>query len=209
MRRIDRRWLGWVLVVVAPLIVAVAVVADGFARQGYVYARAFAFPLLAVPLAVGLLALSAHLLIRRRNLRLFLVWFSVVAALLGGCLGLQASAFLTTFDPGDRTILADTPRFRLVSYRAEGLFAGSETVLRVQSRNGLMSREGLIDIACFSDPYRTDGNEWIFGSATFSGETEIEAVAEDGTTWRISFDAVSLAAPQPLDRCTDAPAFAD
>jgi hypothetical protein len=209
MRRGEHRRLGWVFIVVAPLIVAIAIAADAFARQGYVYPRVFAFPLLAFPLAVGLLALSAHLLIRRRNLRLFLVSFSAIAALLGGCLGLQASAFLKTFDPGERTILADTPRFRLVSYRTGGLFSGSETVLRVQSRNGLMSREGMTDIACFSDPNRTDGTEWVFGAATFSGETEIEAVAEDGTSWRIPFDPITLSAPEPLDRCTDAPVYPD
>jgi hypothetical protein len=109
------------------------------------------------------------------------------------------------FALSDGKVVATSAQFEVVSYRASGLFGSDTVVLRLRTRQGLTSREGSADIACFISPRSGAGPEWLFGRADVTGNDEVAVVTKDGTRWPIRFDARTLSAADPLDRCTNAP----
>ncbi|KKK00531.1 hypothetical protein LQ51_21330 [Micromonospora sp. HK10] len=78
-------------------------------------------------------------------------------------------------------------------------------VLRLQSREGIASREGIEDLACFIEESSGAGPDWLFGRASFVDNDEVAVSAKDGSSWRIRFDTKTLSAVNPVDKCTDAP----
>ncbi|MFF4893584.1 hypothetical protein [Micromonospora chersina] len=101
--------------------------------------------------------------------------------------------------------MATSPDFRLVSYRLPGVASSDNVLLRLQSREGIASRESIEDLACFMVERSGAGPEWLLGRAAFVDTDEIALSAKDGTTWRIRFDTKSLSPMSSVDRCTDAP----
>ncbi|WP_346537634.1 hypothetical protein [Micromonospora sp. DPT] len=219
MKPILRRWLTVGLLGVAAAAIAVTVIANkdgvgGFAwrceggglvcespkQGGHIYLRPLAHPLLGIALAAGLVAAAAQLAIRHRVLRFAL---QTVAAVVG------AAALLLSigpqFGPYRDAVVATSPNFRLVSYRLPGFFSSDSVLLRLQSREGIASRESSESLACFMEESSGAGPEWLFGRASFVDNDEIALSAKDGTTWRVRFDTKTLSSVNPVDRCTDAP----
>jgi len=108
-------------------------------------------------------------------------------------------------DPSSPSVVATSAGLSVVSYRSPGLFRSDAVVLRLRTREGLASREGTADIACFLVPSSGAGPEWLFGGAEFTGRDEVAVHARDGTTWRIRVDPRKLTAAGPVDRCSGAP----
>ncbi|WP_146605682.1 hypothetical protein [Micromonospora craterilacus] len=217
-----RRWLAVGLLVAAAVTVAVTFLAnaDGLGglawcdgdgllcgspkRGGHIYLRPLAHPLLGSALAAGLVAAAAHLGMRRRVLRVASETVAAVVAATALLLSLLGS--LARFEPDYwDSVVATSPDFRLVSYRSPGLFSSGSVLLRLQSREGLASREGSEDLACFIEEISGSDPEWQFGRARFVENDEIELSAKDGTTWLIRFYPRTLSPVNPVDRCTDAP----
>jgi hypothetical protein len=74
---------------------------------------------------------------------------------------------------------------------------------RRRSREGLASREGRADIACFVVPSSGAGPEWFFGRAEFTARDEVAVYTQDGTMSRIRVDPGPC---PPPSRSTAAPA---
>ena len=223
MTLILRRWLAVGLLVAAAVTVAVTVLANGdgvggFAWRceggghlcfspkegGHIYLRPLAHPLLGSALAAGLVAAAAHLAIRHRVLRVASKTVAAVVAAAALLLGLLGSLG-PRFEPYRDAVVATSPNFKLVSYRSPGLFSSGSVLLRLQSREGIASREAIEDLACFIEESSGAGPEWLFGRASFVDNDEIALSAKDGTTWRIRFNMKTLLSMNPVNRCTDAP----
>jgi hypothetical protein len=219
-----RRWLAVGLLSIAILTVAVTVAANadgdgGFAwqcgersyicmsdkRGGHIHLRLFAHPFLGVVLAAGLSAVAAHLAVRGRGPRVAAKTLSGVVAGVALLIGGPFASYGGALSVSQEGMVATAQSFKLVSYRSPNLFHSDFIVLRLQSREGLASRESSENLACFIDEGSGSGPAWIFAQARFVGEEEVALSAKDGTTWRIRFDRRTLASVNPLDRCTDAP----
>ncbi|MGR6316836.1 hypothetical protein Q2K19_08825 [Micromonospora soli] len=218
-----RRWLAVGLLVVAAMAVAVTVIANvdgvgGFAwrcdgggqlcfspkRGGHIYLRPLAHPLLGIALAAGLVAAAAQLAVRHRVLRVASQAVVAVVAVAALLLGLLESLGPRVGASRD-AVVATSPNFRLVSYRSPGFFSSGSVLLRLQSREGIASREGSESLACFIEASSGAGPEWLFGRASFVDNDEVALSAKDGTTWRVRFDTKTLSSVNRVDRCTDAP----
>ncbi|MEV1315515.1 hypothetical protein AB0J14_05450 [Micromonospora arborensis] len=217
-----RRWLAVGLLAVASMAVAVTVLAnvdgvgglawcegDGLLcmspkRGGHIYLRPLAHPLLGIALAAGLGAAAAHLAVRHRVSRVASQAVAAVVGVAALLLGLLDSLG-PRFEASREAVLAASPDFRLVSYRSPGFFSSGSVLLRLQSREGIASREGSESLACFIEESSGAGPEWLFGRASFVDNDEIALSAKDGTTWRVRFDRKALSSVEPVDRCTDAP----
>lgn len=176
-------------------------------RGGHIYLRPLAHPLLGSALAAGLVAAAAHLAVRRRALRIALQTVAATVAAAATLLGLLSSVF-PSFEESSDGVVAKSANFRLVSYRSPGFFGSGGILLKLQSRDGIGSREGSESLACFIEESSGAGPAWLFGRADFVGSDEIVLSAKDGTTWRVRFDAETLTSVNPVDRCTDAPDLA-
>ncbi|MCI4066072.1 hypothetical protein MRQ36_27410 [Micromonospora sp. R77] len=220
MTPILRRWLTVGLLGLAAAAVAVTVVANndgagGLAwrcpgggllcespkQGGHIYLRPLAHPLLGVALAAGLVAAAAQLAIRHRVARWALHTVTAVVAAAGLLLSMVPQFGQTYQD----AVVATSPDFKLVSYRWPGFFSSDKVLLRLQSREGIASRESIDSLACFMAAASGTGPAWLFGRARFLDDGEIALSAKDGTTWRIRFDTKTLSPVNPVDRCTDAP----
>ncbi|WP_157743179.1 hypothetical protein [Micromonospora coriariae] len=223
MKPILRRWLAVGLLVAAAVIVAVTVIANldgvgGFAwrcdeggqlclspkRGGHIYLRPLAHPLLGTALAAGLVAAAAQLAVKHRISRLASQTVAAVVAVAALLLGLPESLG-PRLEASRDAVVATSPNFTLVSYRVPGLFSSGSVLLRLQSREGIASRESSESLACFMAERSDAGPEWLFGRASFVDNDEIALSAKDGTTWRVHFDTKALSSVNPVDRCTDAP----
>ncbi|MFG2041677.1 hypothetical protein [Dactylosporangium sp. NPDC048998] len=211
-----RRRLALGLLVAAAAIATVAILAtaDGGQLQvnppngGHVYLRPLAHPFLGVAIAAAMLATAAQLAVqhaaRRFSAQAAAALVAAVALFLG-MLGYSMGDALS-----DESVVATSADFKVVSYRSPGFFSSDRIVLRVRTREGLTSREGSENLACFIDQTSGAGPEWLFDRASFTGNDEIAVFAKDGTMWRIRFNTRTLSALGPLDRCTEAPdAWAD
>jgi hypothetical protein len=205
-----RRRVALGLAVAAPVFAGVTILAaadGGPGAGGHIYLWALAHPFLGVASAGAMLAGAAHLAVQHRVRRLsaqVVAALVAVAALLAG----MAAGNLSFLGVSDSSVVARSADFEIVSYRSPVLFSSDRIVLRLRTRDGLASREGTADLACFITPESGAGPEWLFGRAEVTGKDRIAAVAKDGTTWPIRFDARTLSAVEPLDRCHDAPDLA-
>lgn len=215
-----RRWLAVGLLVVAAVAVAVTVLANvdgvgglawcggevcmGPKRGGHIYLRPLAHPLLGIALAAGLVAAAAQLAVRHHVLRV--ASETVAAVVAAAALLLSLLPLLgPRFEPSRDAVVATSSNFRLVSYRSPGFFGSGSVLLRLQSREGIASRESSEDLACFIEERSGAEPECLFGRASFVDNDQIALSAKDGTTWRVRFDTKSLSSVNPVDRCTDAP----
>lgn len=77
-------------------------------------------------------------------------------------------------------------------------------MVRIRSREGLLSRESARDVACFYEPFG-DEPYATFGSARFGrtavGPQEVEVRTEDGQVWTSNFDPKTLRPASTLDWC--------
>ncbi|MEU1840295.1 hypothetical protein [Micromonospora chersina] len=219
MKPILRRWLTVGLLGVAAAAVAVTVIAnkDGLGglarcegegllcespkRGGHIYLRPLAHPLLGIALAAGLAAAAAQLAVGHRVFRYALQTVTAVV----GTAALLLSMVPQIGQPYRKAVVATSPDFRLVSYRLPGLFSSDSVLLRLQSREGIASRESIDSLACFMEETSGAGPEWLFGRAIFVDNDEIALSAKDGTTWRVRFHTKTLSSVNPVDRCSDAP----
>lgn len=172
---------------------------------GHVYLRPLAHPFLGIAFAAGMLATAAQLAVKRRALRVGSQMAVAVVAAAALFSGLLAEYLDDMFEVSGESVVATSPDFNLVSYRSPMLFHAGNIVLRVQSRQGLASREGSEDLACFIEASSGADPEWLFDRAAFTGSDEITVFAKDGRMWQIRFDTQTLAPVNPLDKCTDAP----
>lgn len=201
-----RRRLALGLVVAASVIVGVTILAavDGGYGWGHIYLRPLAHPFLGTALAAGMLGVAAQLSVSRRVPRVGSQVAAAVVAAMALCSGLLVTWMEQTFGVSGESVVASSPEFKLVSYHRPVLFRSGDIVLRVQSREGLASRESGQDLACFIDASGL-GPEWLFDRASFTGAGEITVFTKDGTRWQARFDTTTLSPVQPLDRCTNAP----
>lgn len=199
-----RRRIAIGLAITAPLMVAVAILAH--AHPAYIYARPVDHPYVIVGSAALMVAVAARLACARRALR---ITTYVVAALVA----LPAFALVITQDvvfgdmfagPTGRGTVATSPDFKVVAYQGHVLFRSDILVLRVQTRAGLLSREGG-EVACFMAPGTAVPPSWLFGQARFTAPDQVQVSAADGTTWWLTFDTGSLNVTRELDRCSTAP----
>jgi len=193
-----RRRLAIGLVAAAVTVAAATVVAGvdgGPGRGGHVHLWPLSHPFLGVAVAGVLVAVAT-----RRAVR-------VVAALIAvAALGAGVLVRLLPVDrPTSPAVAATSADLSVVSYRSPGLFRSDAVVLRLRTREGLASREGTADIACFIVPSSGAGPEWVFGRVEFTGRDEVAVHARDGTMWRIRVDPRKLTAAEPVDRCSGAP----
>ncbi|HEX5534498.1 MAG TPA: hypothetical protein VFX33_12225 [Actinomycetales bacterium] len=214
------RKLALALAVAAPIVVAVttfAAVDGGFRwyedgtfvlysdRGGHIYLRLLAHPLLGVAVAVVMLAVAAHLTVQQRVLRVAAETIAGIVAVAALCLAMLMARVSDMFELSMESTVATSPDFKLVSYRSPGLFSSGCIVLRLQTREGLLSREGGEELGAFIEPESHSDPEWLFDRASFTGKDEVTVVTRDGTRWQIRFNTQTLAPVNPLDRCTDAP----
>jgi hypothetical protein len=190
------------LAIAAPLVVAIAVAAD--ANRGYVYGRAVDRPFFAAGFAALMLAAAARLALARQALRYATYLAAGLVALLAFWSGIAVLTALPTSGPTERGVIATSAGFKVVAYQEEVLFRSDVLVLRVQTRAGLLSREGGA-IACFMAPGVAVSSSWLFGQARFSAPNQLAVSAADGTTWSLTFDQGSLNVANELDRCSGAP----
>ncbi len=177
---------------------------------GHVYLRPLAHPFLGVALAAAMLATAAQLAVQHRARRFSSQAAAALIAAVALSLGMLVYSVGDMFALSDESAVATSADFKVVSYRSPGFLRSDATVLRVRTREGLASREGSENLACFIDPTSGAGPEWLFDRASFTGNDEIAVFAKDGTMWRIRFNTRTLSAIDPLDRCAGAPdAMAD
>lgn len=73
-------------------------------------------------------------------------------------------------------------------------------MVRLQSRQGLASREGAQDVACFMLPRPGgEGPRWYLERAEFTGDNRILLRTMDGQQWWIGFDPSDLSISNSLD----------
>lgn len=199
-----RRRLTLGLIVAALTTVTVTILASVDGGE-YVHLRPLAHPFLGIALAAGMLGVAAQLAVKRRALRVGSQLTATLVAAAALFTGVLAESLDDMFEASNESVVATAPDFTLVSYRSPGFFSSGYTVLRVQSREGIASREGRKDLACFIEASSGADHEWLFDRARFTGEDEITVFAKDGSMWQIRFDTQTLLPVNPLDRCTDAP----
>jgi hypothetical protein len=109
-------------------------------------------------------------------------------------------------EPRTPVVVASAPHVHLVSWLHSD-YGTYEMLLRLRSRDGLLSRDGAADLACFVHwgGGFVEFPEWTYTSATVTGSTVIVLTA-DGQQWRVTFDPATLRPTAPkIDRCTGAP----
>jgi len=204
MSKTGQRRIAIGLAIAAPLIVAAAAVAH--AHQAYVYARPADHPYLIAGFAAVMAAVAARLAFARQTLR-------IITYLVAGLVALPAFGFVIVKDvmwagmfagPTERDTVATSADFKVVAYQGHVLFRSDILVLRVQTRAGLLSREG-DEVACFMAPGTPVPSSWLFDQARFTAPDQVQVSAADGTTWWLTFDTRSLKVTEELDRCSTAP----
>jgi hypothetical protein len=197
--------LGLTVTAIAGAAVTVLAAVDGGpGAGGHVHLWPLAHPFLGVAVAGAMLAVAAQLAVGHRARRLSsqaVAALITVAALFLG----WAAHTLRFSDFTERSVVANSADIEIVSYRSAGFFRSDTIVLRLRTRDGITSREGTADLACFIVPESGAGPEWLFDRADVTGKDEIAVTAKDGTVWRIRFNDRTLTAVEPLDRCGDAP----
>lgn len=200
-----RRWLALALLAAAAVTVTATVLAAK--DQGeHIYLRFLAYPLTGIALAVLMLAGAAELGVQRARLRTGLQVAAGLVAFAALCVQAYVLMGFSFLSPSQESVAATSADFRLVVYRSPTLFGPDTLVLRLQSREGLASREGRENLACFIAPESDLGPEWRFDRAGFTGSDEVLVSTEDGTRWRIRFNRQTLLPVNPIDRCPKTPA---
>lgn len=175
-------------------------------RQGHVCLRVFGDPPeLSILAALAMLAVAACVGIARRGVRIgSIVAVSIPAALVAFvcCAGAMLSG--VAGEIGGTTVTTSAG-YEVVQYDRPSLFASADVVLHLRTRNGLMSYEGGVDLACFIEDSSGAGPEWLFDHASLTADDAVQVTAKDGTTWQVRFDPRTLRPANPVDRCTDAP----
>lgn len=189
---------------VGATVTVLAAVDGGPGAGGHVHLWPLAHPFLGVAIAGAMLAVAAQLAVRHRVRRLSSQVVAALVTVVALCLGMAAQSPGFS-DFSEESVVATSADFEIVSYRSAGFFSSDTIVLRLRTREGVASREGTADLACFIVPESGAGTEWLFGRAEVTGKDEIAVVAKDGTMWRIRFNDRTLSAVGPLDRCRDAP----
>jgi hypothetical protein len=207
-----RRWLALGLLVAAAVTATATILAAAYGggsdgQGGYVYLRPLAHPFLGVSIAAALLATAAQLAVQHRVGRLSAQAAAAVVAAVASGMGALVYVQGDMFMVSEESVVATSAEFELVSYRSPVFLRSDEIVLRLRTRDGLASREGTEDLACFSVPTSGAGPEWLFDRASFTGNDEIAVVAGDGTMWQIRFNTRALSTVNSLDRCTAAPDY--
>jgi hypothetical protein len=168
--------LGLIVASAATLTVTVLAAVDGGpGRGGYVHLWPMAHPFLGVTLAGAMLAAAAQLAVQHRARRLS---SQTAAALIVGvtmCLGTLAHP-LDMFSLSEGSVVAASADFEVVSYRSPGLFSSDTIVLRLRTRDGLASREGRDNVACFIAATSGAGPAWLFDRAELPGDDQIAVV---------------------------------
>jgi hypothetical protein len=183
-----RRRAAFGLVIVAPVPVAIGVFAS--VNPGhYIHLDQLAHPYFAVALSSGVLAAAGWLGLRRPALRIGSQWLTAALATMALMIGCVGSVSPDPFEPVRGPIVASSPGHQLVAYE---VMSGVAAV-RVQSRAGLLSREGPTDLACFSWSSSDTPPGGLFDRAAFVGSHEVEVVTEDGQARRVWFDPQTLA----------------
>jgi hypothetical protein len=184
--------LGLTAAAVATVTVTVhAAVNGGPGRGGHVYLWPLARPFLGVAIAGAMVAAAAQLAVQHRARRLSSQAAAALIAAAALCLGTLDHG-LDMFALSGGSVVAASADFEVVSYRSPGFFSSDMVVLRLRTRDGIASREGRDDVACFISPTSGAGPQWLFDRAEVTGDDEIAVVAKDGTTWRIRFSTRTL-----------------
>lgn len=198
-----RLGLGLAVAAVAAATITVTVLAandGGPGEGGHVYLWPLAHPFLGVAVAGVLLATAAWLGVQHQARRLGAQTVAVLVVV--GALGLGSVVHELDKTGGlsDPFVVTTSADLAVVSY-----WSGDVRMLRLRTREGLPSREGTANVACFAARASGVGPAWTFGRAEVTGRDEITAFTDDGTAWPIRFDRRTLSAASPLDRCTGAP----
>ncbi|MGS2619966.1 hypothetical protein ACVCAH_36655 [Micromonospora sp. LZ34] len=180
------------LVIVAPVPVAIGVFASVNPGR-YIHLDQLAHPFLAVALSCGVLAAAGWLGFRGSGLRAGSQWLAAAVAAIALLIGGVGSVQVDPRGP----VVASSPGHRLVAYEVMGGVAA----LRVQSRAGLLSREGRTELACFSWSSSNSAPDDLFNRAAFVGTHEVEVVTEDGQASRVRFDPQTLTPEATPDGC--------
>ncbi|MGI5238605.1 hypothetical protein [Dactylosporangium sp. CA-139066] len=194
--------------VVVAVVTVFAAVDGGPGAGGHVHLWTLAHPFVGVAIAGAMLVGAAQLAVQHRIRRLSSQAAAALITVFALCSG-EAAHYGTFSDLSEASVVATSVKFEIVSYRSAGFFSSDTIVLRLRTREGIASREGRDDLACFITPESGAGPEWLFGRAEVTGKDEIAVFAKDGTMWRIRFNARTLSAVEPLDRCRDAPDIMD
>ncbi|GAA1404511.1 hypothetical protein [Catellatospora coxensis] len=166
-------------------------------------------------ISLGLLFVAGALfVVGARLLRFRSQWARttvVVLPSLVGVVGLCAWGGYVYMEPmfrsGPVETLAASPdgRFEVVG-QSEG-FITTFQVLRLRSREGLLSRESP-EIACFGNG-TMDSPEVLLGRLAFTGPAQVTLWSDDGGVGVVDFDPETLQPAHPYDRClvdtSDAP----
>jgi hypothetical protein len=167
--------------IICSLLVAGITIAALHNPRGYIYLRLLAHPFAGVLTALVLITLACHL-------------------------SLSPAFDNTLGETSGGSIVATSPDFKLAKYTYSGFFFDPGAIgLSIPTRDGLLSREGANDIACFAVPESGSDDGWLFGAARFVNDTTIAVTTKDGTIWTVSFSAATLGPNQRLDRCSNAP----
>lgn len=175
----------------------------------HIYLGLLAYPLLGSALALLMLAAAAELVLQRARLRVGIQVAAAVLAFAAICGQTYLLTFSGLWSPSRESVAATSADFKIVVYRSPTLFGPGVFVLRLQSREGLASREGRKELACFIASDYDLGPKWHFDRARFTGRDEALVFAEDGTMWRIRFNGQTLVPVNPVDRCAEAPVESD
>ncbi|GAA3243567.1 hypothetical protein GCM10010532_085890 [Dactylosporangium siamense] len=127
--------------------------------------------------------------------------FAVIVAVVGAVLHSAGE-----FSPRQPEVVAAGTDVQVVSWRQDDM-SRQLLLLRLRSRDGLLSRDGTTDVACFLDKVGGAYPDWTFASATVTGDLLVARTA-DGQEWRVTFDPATLRPTTPaIDRCTAAPGY--
>jgi hypothetical protein len=200
---VRRQRMATVLAFAGLLIMPIGVAATDNPRN-YIYLRLLAHPYVVMFIGLVMVAVAAIWLITSRRLRVAVI---VVITLLIGLVGFSRAALasLPFRPPTEVGTVATSNRFRLVEYHYPGFFSPDVVGLRVQSRAGLLSREGRRNVACFAVSQAEPGDEWLLGDASFTDDNTIDITTRDGQHWTASFDPTTLEPIFMVNRCTNAP----
>lgn len=186
--------------IICSLLVAGITIAALHNPRGYIYLRLLAHPVAGVFTALVLITFASHLGLGRKWLRLVAFWSLGLALTVVCCGGPVFDATLGETSGG--SIVATSPDFKLAIYTYAGfLFDPGAIGLRIQTRDGLLSREGANNIACFAVP--ESGADDGFSTARFVNDTTIAVTTKDGTVWTVAFNPATLGPVRKLDRCSN------
>ncbi len=175
--------------------------------RGYIYVDKFAHPVAGWFVSLITFALTAYIGISAKAARTAVLSVIATVIAVSACGWSMLSPFQTD-PPTHRTVLATFHHYTLTRYTdrvnvGDDSYPAKGYVLFVEYRDGIFSRAGHQEIACFVAPGEDADPSWTLASARFMNDNTVEMATRDEATWVASFTSDTLRPVTTVDRCSN------